>query len=38
MEADLLFGPTLQFWAFESGGIDPQLIKPPVAPLKSVEQ
>lgn len=38
MEAELLFGPALQFWTFEIGGTDPQLIKSPVAPLKSMEQ
>lgn len=38
MEADLLFGPNTQFWTFENVGADPQFIKSPVAPLKSMEQ
>lgn len=38
MESELLFGPTLQFWTFENGGTDPQLIKSPVAPFKLMEQ
>lgn len=38
MEADLLFGPNMQFWTFENVGADPQFIKSPVAPLKSMEQ
>jgi len=37
MEEDLLFGPYL-FWTFENVRADPQFIKPPVAPLKSMEQ
>lgn len=38
MEADLLLGPNMHFWTFENAGADPQFIKSPVAPLKSMEQ
>lgn len=38
MEADLLLGPNTHFCIFENVGADPQFIKSPVDPLKSMEQ
>lgn len=37
-QVELVFGPNMPFWTFDNVGADPQFIKSPVTPLKSMEQ